>query len=54
MQRDSYRVAIEAAGLSVETVQDNPQYQFISGNARGASEKFGVKSISLLALKAQK
>jgi len=27
-------------------VQDNPQY-----NAKGASKKFGVKSISLLALK---
>jgi arsenite methyltransferase len=30
---------------------DNPQYQFISDNAKGASAKFGVKSISLLAVK---
>jgi ubiquinone/menaquinone biosynthesis C-methylase UbiE len=51
MQQDSYRTAIEAAGLRVETVQDNPHYQFISENARGASKKFGVKSISLLAVK---
>ncbi len=51
MQQDDYRAAIEAAGLRVETVQDNPQYQFISDNAQGASKKYGVKSISLLAVK---
>jgi ubiquinone/menaquinone biosynthesis C-methylase UbiE len=51
MQQDIYRGAIEAAGLSVRTVQENPQYKFISENARGASKKFGVKSISLLAVK---
>ncbi len=51
MQQDAYRAAIEAAGLHVETVQENPQYKFISENARGASKKFGVKSISLLAVK---
>jgi len=51
MQQDGYRGAIEAAGLSVRTVQENPQYKFISENARGASKKFGVKSISLLAVK---
>ena len=51
MQLDSYRAAIEAAGLRVEAVQHNPQYQFISDNARGASKKFGVKSISLLAVR---
>ena len=42
---------IEAAGLGLTTVQDNPQYQFISDNAKGASKKFGVKSVSLLAVK---
>jgi len=52
MQQDGYRTAIEAAGLRVEAVQHNPQYQFISENAMGASKKFGVKSISLLAVKA--
>ncbi len=51
MQQDDYRAAIEAAGLRVESVQDNPQYHFISDNARGASKKYGVKSISLLAVK---
>jgi arsenite methyltransferase len=50
-QRDNYREIIDAAGLRVVRVEDNPQYQFISENAKGASEKFGVKSISLLAVK---
>jgi SAM-dependent methyltransferase len=50
-QQDNYRAQIQAAGLSVVKVQENPTYQFISDNARGASKKFGVKSISLLAVK---
>ena len=50
-QRDNYRQLIEAAGLDVQHVEDNPQYHFISDNAKGASRKFGVKSISLLAVK---
>jgi arsenite methyltransferase len=50
-QQDNYRAQIEAAGLRVARVEDNPAYQFISDNAKGASRKFGVKSISLLALK---
>ena len=34
------------------SVAENPSaYQFISDNARGASKKFGVKSVSLLAVK---
>jgi hypothetical protein len=37
--------------MNVVKVEDNPTYQFISDNARGASKKFGVKSISLLAVK---
>jgi ubiquinone/menaquinone biosynthesis C-methylase UbiE len=50
-QQNSYRSMIEAAGLRVIKVEDNPAYQFISDNARGASKKFGVKSVSLLAVK---
>jgi arsenite methyltransferase len=50
-QQDNYRSQIESAGLRVMTVEDNPAYQFISDNARGASKKFGVKSVSLLAVK---
>ncbi len=50
-QQDNYRGQIAAAGMKVVKVHDNPTYQFISDNARGASKKFGVKSISLLAVK---
>lgn len=50
-QRDAYRDAIDAAGLEVQTVQDNAEYRFISDSALGATKKFGVKSISLLAVK---
>jgi ubiquinone/menaquinone biosynthesis C-methylase UbiE len=50
-QQQSYRDQIEAAGLRVDTIEENPAYQFISDNARGASKKFGVKSVSVLALK---
>jgi len=51
-QRDNYRAQIEAAGLHVVKEEDNPQYHFISENAQGASRKFGVKSVLLLARKA--
>jgi len=51
MQIDRYVAAIEAAGLRVQRTKDNPQYEFISTNAKGASRKYGVRSISLLALR---
>jgi ubiquinone/menaquinone biosynthesis C-methylase UbiE len=51
MQQDDYRAAIEAAGLTLVRVQDNPAYRFISENAQAASGKYGVKSVSLLAVK---
>ena len=49
-QQDAYREAIEGAGLRIETIRDNP-YEFISDRARDASIKYGVKSVSVLALK---
>lgn len=49
-QQDTYRDAIETAGLRVDEVRKNP-YEFISGQAREASGKYGVKSISLRATK---
>ncbi|MFW6033839.1 MAG: methyltransferase domain-containing protein [bacterium] len=52
MQIDGYRAAIEQAGLAIETVRTNDQYRFLSDSAVGASEEWGVKSISLLARKA--
>ncbi len=50
-QEDAYRQAIEAAGLRIEEMRENP-YEFISGRAQDASGKYGVKSVSLLATKA--
>lgn len=50
-QVDRYVEAIEGAGLHVRELRDNPQYQFISKNAVGASRKYGVKSVSLVATK---
>jgi arsenite methyltransferase len=49
-QRDAYRAAIEAAGLRIEEIRENP-YRFISERARNASDKYGVKSVSLRAVK---
>jgi arsenite methyltransferase len=49
-QVDAYREAIERSGLRIEQIRDNP-YEFISDRARDASAKYGVKSVSLLAIK---
>jgi arsenite methyltransferase len=49
MQVDAYVSAIEAAGLRIVRRRENPQYRFLSSNATGASRKYGVKSISLVA-----
>jgi ubiquinone/menaquinone biosynthesis C-methylase UbiE len=50
-QRDTYRTMIEAAGLRVSNIEDNPAYQFISDSAQGATKKYGVRSVSILAVK---
>jgi arsenite methyltransferase len=50
-EQDGYRGLIEAAGLRVAAMEDNPAYGFISENAKGASRKYGVKSVSILATK---
>jgi SAM-dependent methyltransferase len=51
MQIDDYVAAIESAGLRVHELKQNPQYQFISANAQGATKKYGVKSVSMVAFK---
>ncbi len=51
-KQDNYRAMIEAAGLKAERIEDNEAYRFLSENAQGASRKYGVKSVSLLAIKA--
>jgi arsenite methyltransferase len=48
-QQDAYRGAIEATGFAIEEMRKNP-YEFISDRARDASAKYGVRSVSLLAL----
>jgi arsenite methyltransferase len=50
-QRDAYRQALEAAGLTVVEVKENPEYRFLSTSAQDAQKKWGVKSVSLLAVK---
>lgn len=50
-QRDVYRSEIEDAGLKLVTIKDNPSYRFLSDSAQSASVKYGVKSVSLLAIK---
>jgi SAM-dependent methyltransferase len=49
-QQDAYRGAIEGAGLRIDDLRTNP-YRFISERARNASDKYGVKSVSVLAVK---
>jgi arsenite methyltransferase len=49
-EQETYLQAIEAAGFTIETLRVNA-YAFLSDQARNASAKYGVKSISLLATK---
>lgn len=49
MQVDTYRETIEGVDLTIREFRENTAYEFTSSAARGACEKYGVKSISLLA-----
>ena len=51
LQRDDYREAIEAAGFELDDLQENDRYRFVSERAENATKKYGVKSVSLLAIK---
>ena len=51
-QQTDYLKMIEAAGMQVVEIRDNTQYHFLSESAQEASGEFGVKSFSLLAVKA--
>lgn len=48
--QSTYLEEIAGAGLDVVATRDNP-YHFISEQAQGASRRYGVKSISLLAVR---
>lgn len=50
-QIDDYLAAIEKAGLRVVTTRDNTAYAFLSGSAQGATQTYGITSISVLATK---
>lgn len=50
-QVDRYTSLIESAGLEIQDVRDNHEYEFISERAANACQKYGVKSISLSAQK---
>jgi len=50
-QQELYFEAIGSAGFTISQYRAN-SYEFISNQARNASAKYGVKSISLLATKA--
>lgn len=50
-QRQTYQRAIESAGLEIQSVKENPEYNFLSESAQWATGEFGVKSVSILAAK---
>jgi ubiquinone/menaquinone biosynthesis C-methylase UbiE len=52
MQEDRYTDAIRAAGLRLLALRTNPQYRFLTASAKKAAAAYGVKSVSLLAVKA--
>lgn len=51
MQQDRYLEAIARAGLRLVTLRENPQYRFLTASAQKACATYGVKSVSILAVK---
>jgi ubiquinone/menaquinone biosynthesis C-methylase UbiE len=51
VQQDNYQNDIRATGFKLTKFLENTQYQFISVSALGASKQYGVKSVSILAVK---
>jgi len=49
---EDYLDAVQGAGLTIKTVRENPAYRFLSSRARETAERYGVVSVSLLAVKA--
>jgi ubiquinone/menaquinone biosynthesis C-methylase UbiE len=52
-QQDAYREALEASGMRLELMKRN-EYRFLSQQALNASERYRVKSVSVLARKAER
>jgi ubiquinone/menaquinone biosynthesis C-methylase UbiE len=51
MQEDDHSSAISDAGLRMQETKDNQEYFFLSDSAQGATQTYGVKSVSILATK---
>ncbi len=51
LQQDRYADAIRDAGLRLITLRANPQYRFLTPQAQKACATYGVKSVSILAVK---
>ena len=51
MPEDDYLEAIKSAGFKVKEVRGNSTYKFISGGGQWGMDNYGVKSISVLAIK---
>ena len=51
MQRDAFVETIEQAGFRVTLMKANDEYRFLSPSAQGATRTYGVRSISLLAIR---
>jgi arsenite methyltransferase len=51
MQSGRYRAAIEAAGFVIEEWRNNDAYEFVSDRADNATRKYGVSSVSILAVR---
>lgn len=50
-QQDQFREYVEEVGFTILEHRDNPEYQFISRSAQGATRDFGVKSSSISAIR---
>lgn len=50
-QQDDYRALLKEAGLEICAWRVNEQYHFLSRSAVNASRQYGVRSVSLLAIK---
>lgn len=51
MQRDACVDAIEQAGFTVTAMKANHEYRFLSKSAQGATRTYGVRSVSVLAIR---
>lgn len=51
MQQEAYFEAMRAAGLRIVRTRENPQYRFLTASAQKACATYGVRSVSLLAVR---